>query len=123
MKTTEKNILLLFAAILFALTVKCHYSRSGENSSLAAMEKDGEREQLSLTELREDLREKRRVNVNTATALDLQIIPGVGEKTAAKIIGYRDSHGPFLSEEELMNIKGIGPKKLEKMREYIRVED
>jgi competence protein ComEA len=46
-------------------------------------------------------------------------IKGVGEKTAAAILAYRRAHGPFRDVRELLRIKGIGEKKLEKLRPYI----
>jgi competence protein ComEA len=46
-------------------------------------------------------------------------IKGVGEKTAAAILAYRRAHGPFRDVRELLQIKGIGEKKLEKLRPHI----
>jgi len=63
------------------------------------------------------------VNVNTATAKELQKINGIGEKTAAKIIAYRNEYGPFKSVEDLMHIKGIGKKKLAKAKDELSVGD
>ncbi|MBW3622483.1 MAG: helix-hairpin-helix domain-containing protein [Armatimonadetes bacterium] len=62
------------------------------------------------------------VNVNTATLEELDRLPGVGPSTAQKIMEYRDSHGPFTSPEGLLEVKGIGPKKLEKMRPYLLLQ-
>lgn len=62
------------------------------------------------------------IDLNTATADQLMQIDGIGEKTAADIIAYRDEHGGFSDVEELVNIKGIGEKKLEKWREYLTVQ-
>jgi len=55
-----------------------------------------------------------KVNINTATVAELQSIKGIGPKTAAAIIAYRDDHGSFKSVDELENVKGIGPKSLDK---------
>lgn len=62
------------------------------------------------------------VNINTATAEQLMQIDGIGEKTAADIVAYREEHGAFDDVEELLNIKGIGEKKLEKWRDYFVVQ-
>jgi competence protein ComEA len=59
------------------------------------------------------------VDVNTAGREDLDRLPGVGPATADKIIAYRQEHGPFLQPEDLMNVKGIGPAKFERMRPMI----
>ena len=48
------------------------------------------------------------VNLNTASVVELQGLPGVGAKTAARIVDYRQKKGPFKKIEELMNVQGIG---------------
>ena len=63
----------------------------------------------------------RPVNLNTATALELQEVPGIGPSTADKILKMRKSYGAFKSVDDLRAIKGIGPKRMEKMRKYITV--
>lgn len=60
------------------------------------------------------------VNLNTASRVQLMKVPGIGEKTALAIIAYRES-SPFITIEDIMNIKGIGQKKFEKMKSNIRV--
>jgi len=52
---------------------------------------------------------------------DLQQVPGIGPSTAQKILDTRKSYGAFKSVDDLLAIKGIGPKKLEKMRKYLTV--
>ena len=61
------------------------------------------------------------ININTAGATDLQQIPGIGPSTAQKILDTRKSYGAFKSVDDLLAIKGIGPKKLDKMRKYLTV--
>jgi len=61
------------------------------------------------------------VNINTAGPAELQRLPGVGPSTAQKIIDHRATNGPFRAPEELMDVKGIGPKKFEKMRPFVRI--
>jgi competence protein ComEA len=56
------------------------------------------------------------VDLNTATAEQLDTLPGVGPATAQKIIDYRQAHGPFRSLDELEAVPGIGPAKLEQMK-------
>jgi competence ComEA-like helix-hairpin-helix protein len=61
------------------------------------------------------------VNLNTATALELQQVPGIGPSTADKILKVRKSYGQVKSVDDLRAIKGIGPKRMEKMRKYVTV--
>ncbi|HXC48858.1 MAG TPA: helix-hairpin-helix domain-containing protein [Candidatus Sulfotelmatobacter sp.] len=61
------------------------------------------------------------INLNTAGATELQQVPGIGPTTAQKILDTRKSYGAFKSVDDLLAIKGIGPKKLEKMRKYLTV--
>ena len=59
------------------------------------------------------------VNLNTATSEELQQVPGIGPVNAEKILQMRKTYGPFKSVDDLRAIKGIGPKRLEKMRKYL----
>lgn len=59
------------------------------------------------------------VSINTGTLEQLDSLPGVGPSTAQSIIDYRNANGLFQSVEEIMNVKGIGEAKFEKMKEYI----
>ena len=58
------------------------------------------------------------VNVNTATAAQLDLLPGIGAKAAKRIIELR-AVKPFVKLEELRKVKGLGPKKLEKMKPFV----
>ncbi|ODN31104.1 ComEA family DNA-binding protein [Fervidobacterium thailandense] len=59
------------------------------------------------------------LNINTATVSELEKLPGIGPTKAAEIIRYRTENGPFKSVDELLNVKGIGPKTLEKIRPLV----
>lgn len=61
------------------------------------------------------------VDLNHASAQELQRLPGVGPSTAAAIVAYRTEHGPFAAVEDLLEVRGIGPAKLEALRDEARV--
>lgn len=59
------------------------------------------------------------VNINTATAIQLEALPGVGPATAAAIVEHRERHGPFASVEDLIEVRGIGEAKLAALRDRV----
>lgn len=61
------------------------------------------------------------VDLNAATAEELDALPGVGPATAAAILSYRDQNGPFSSVDDLLEVRGIGDAKLEQLRPLVRV--
>jgi len=62
------------------------------------------------------------IDINVAGVEELQLLPGVGEKTAANIINYRKINGHFKVVSDILKVKGIGNKKYEKIKDYIKVE-
>lgn len=65
---------------------------------------------------------KAKVNLNTATAEQLGALPGVGEVTAKAILDFRQMNGPFKKVDDLLQVKGIGEKKLEAIRPLVTLE-
>jgi comEA protein len=61
------------------------------------------------------------VNLNTATVAELEALPGIGAKVAARIIEYRTNKGPFRKIEDLMNVQGVGEKSFLKLRPQLTV--
>ena len=66
--------------------------------------------------------EVEKVNINTATVEELTQLKKIGPKYAAKIVEYREANGPFAQPEDIIKIKGIGPKTLEANQDRIVVE-
>lgn len=58
------------------------------------------------------------ININTADALTLEGLPGIGPATAGKIVAERETNGPFTSLDDLTRVSGIGSKKLDALRDY-----
>jgi competence protein ComEA len=61
------------------------------------------------------------ININTASSIELETLPGIGSTTAGKIITYRQEHGPFISIEDIINVSGIGPGTYERIKDLITV--
>lgn len=61
------------------------------------------------------------INLNVATVAELDELPGIGPQTAQAIVEHRTRNGPFLSVEELLDVRGIGPSKLAALRERVTV--
>lgn len=62
------------------------------------------------------------IDINVATAEDLQKVPGIGETLARRIVEFRDEHGRFEKVDDLLNVRGIGTASLEKLRPYLIVK-
>ena len=62
-----------------------------------------------------------KISINKASYEELITLPGIGPKTAERIIEYRNTYGPFWTLEDIKNVKGIGGKKYAKLKEYITI--
>ncbi|MDY6910706.1 MAG: ComEA family DNA-binding protein [Thermodesulfobacteriota bacterium] len=62
------------------------------------------------------------ININSASAEELQELPGIGPVIAAKIVEYRTANGPFQSLDDLKNVQGIGDKKFDAIKAMITIE-
>ena len=61
------------------------------------------------------------INLNTATAMQLESLPGIGARTAERIVEYRTKNGGFKKIEELMNVQGVGEKNFLKLKPLVTV--
>lgn len=62
-----------------------------------------------------------RMDINTANLQQLQLLPGIGEALAQRIIDFRTEHGAFTAVEDLMKVNGIGEKKFAELSRYIKI--
>jgi competence protein ComEA len=67
-----------------------------------------------------DAGEAGRICINTASAVELTDLPGIGPALSQRIIEYREEHGPFASVDDLINVSGIGDRVLGRLRPYAR---
>ena len=63
------------------------------------------------------------IDINQATVEDFQKLPGIGPALAARIVAYRKKHGLFHRVEDLLVVRGIGPKKWKAIRPFLKVGD
>ena len=70
----------------------------------------------------EALTAAREVDINTANVAELERLPEIGPGLAKRIVEYRSLHGRFATTEDLMQVRGIGPKKYEALKEYIALK-
>ena len=59
------------------------------------------------------------INVNTATAQELEALPGIGPNLSQTIVTYRTAHGPYATVDDLLDVPGIGPSKLDQIRTLV----
>jgi len=64
----------------------------------------------------------RLVELNRATAEELERLPEIGPSLARRIVAYRDQHGPFRNPEDLQQVPGIGPKTFDALRDFVTVQ-
>jgi competence protein ComEA len=92
-----------------------------ENINLAALLEDGE--QINVPGIiNTNHVNAGRVNINTATALELDALPGIGPTTAQAIVDYRLLHGSFQFIQDIQNVPGVGPATFERIKDYISAE-
>lgn len=89
-------------------------------SSLKTSVLDNERGSISFR--KKVLAEENSIDINSARAEDLMKLPGIGGKTAGRIIELRNLKGRFNSADDLLEVKGIGPAKMNKIRKYIYIK-
>lgn len=63
-----------------------------------------------------------KININTSGENELEMLPGIGEVTAAKIIEYRELNGGFKKIEDIMKVNGIGSKKFDMIKDFIEIK-
>lgn len=120
---TKSEYGLLILTVVFLLVISGVFWRVGPKPSSADYTVTTERGALWVTPEAETVPEPGRVNLNTASAEELQTLPGIGEVLAARIIEHREQSGPFTCPEELMAVKGIGESLFDAVSGQITTEE
>ena len=115
-KVTKTEKFLLLFTTLFLLLVLTGFFQS-QHSDVT----DGYRVETERTSTWK--MEVHRININTADVQELQTLHGIGEVLAQRIVARRESVGPYRSVDELLEVKGIGPAKLEGLRSQVVIEE
>lgn len=109
------SILLLICGLSLCMVLGIFIGRN-LRSEYAELPQGSVSDTVTVPETTEDFR----LDINTASKAQLMDLPGIGELIAERIIAYRDANGPFQTIDELMNVDGIGQKKLLQMQTRIK---
>ncbi|NQT90325.1 MAG: helix-hairpin-helix domain-containing protein [Candidatus Omnitrophica bacterium] len=113
MSRTEKVVTITLIFAVFCIVAVSYYAKStGKRFEIAGA---GETEAARVA-----IAGQRIVDINTASRFQLTRLPGIGPNFAQRIIDYRRENGDFGLPEDIMKVKGIGPKKYEKIKDRIR---
>lgn len=101
--------------------VENQFEKTDIDSILVAVfsEEKIDKSDVITTKKKEEPLKKKSININKASVEELTKLPGIGEKTAKKIVEYRQKYGGFKKIEDIMKIERIGPKLFEKIQDYI----
>ena len=114
---TEKLLIVLTSLFLCGLLALHFHDRQQMQTVETAVEIEREVSQEEI------LAEAKTVGINTATAEELETLPGIGEELARRIVEYREEYGPYGEIKDIMKVSGIGEGKFEEIRERITVEE
>lgn len=110
-------ITLLFIAFIFGIMFERQYNQSSVR--LSSYDRAAAQTVEETSAIQTDSNGK--ININTATAEDLALLPGIGVVLAQRIVDYRQEHGPFMNINELTEVNGIGEMRIEAILDYITV--
>ena len=117
---SERNIIIALVIVGLVGSGVVAYRQHINKSTLTI--RDFSAPQSSLAAIEGEIHESKVVNINRASVEELQALDGIGPKLAQEIILYRQANGPFRAPEDITKVKGLGPKKFEAIKEYIRLE-
>lgn len=117
--TKQEKIILIFLCLTFVLGLGISaYKKTHEGSRVDVQPY----KMAALQEADRLIAQQSVVNINSFKIDELTRLPGVGEVLAERIVQHHKLHGSFKSKEQLLQVKGIGEKKLEKLKDLITLE-
>ncbi len=127
MTRNEKRILLFFIIIITAGLIFLSLNRFSIYQKYVQFNiknQNIDNSHVTYGRLSSDIEERERssVDINRADLSTLIALPGIGRETAMNIIEYRTNNGPFSNFDELLQVKGIGAKKLEMLKGYVIIK-
>lgn len=116
--TKEEKTILIFIITSLALGLGIlHFKRTNFYKENVSLKLD-----KTVGQIKKEIEESKQVNINKATAGELTKLHGIGEVLAKRIVDYRDTHGDFITKEDIKKVKGIGPKKYEDMKDFLLMQ-
>lgn len=116
----ERTILIFLMASALIGAGMNYYKKAGNKVTVKVTSADTAWDDKRMEDL---VKEAKIVNINTADEQKIERLPGIGPSLAREIVHYRKTCGLFKNIEDLNKVKGIGPKKLSAIREYLTLDE
>ena len=121
LKSTQNRRLLSNSVLLFVLVILVPACiKRAQNARLLSYQQANEMQSPATQSSASVL--QTRININTASANELETLPGIGKSLAERIIDHREKYGPFRRPEHLIMVRGISDKRFRALRDLITVE-
>ena len=119
MKKHRLPLLLMLTAVFFTFTLGFFLGRNQKSQTMSVSTMARHDAAPETAAPLEDAEVSFPIDINSADLYTLTALPGIGDTLARRIIQYRELHGPFPQTEELLNVEGLGPGKLELILDYV----
>ena len=117
MKNRQRTLFLLLLAIIFSASACVQRAHTPIAANVNEKHLNSSRQVSTISQA-----QPQRININTASADELETLPGIGKGLAGRIIEHREKYGPFRKPEHLIIVRGISDKRFRALRDLITVE-